>query len=523
MNGYIIMKQEKNQLKIGIMLNYINLGVGNLIPIFYTPIMLALLGKNEYGLYKLSSNVTSYLSLISLGIGSAVTRYLIKAYTEKGREEEERYLGLFMIIFQIIAIIAFILGIAILMNLDVWYGNSLTQTELYRMKILVFLMTCNMTLNFSQTPYLSVVTAHEKFIFLQCINIFTTCLGPALNIIVLFLGYASIGMAMSTLAIGIICRIVYCGYVKYSMRIRARYRNLPFGSLKEILFFSFWIFIANVVGQLYNATDTVMIGAVPALSTVGVAVFNVGNTFNNIVFSLTTGISNLLIPKANKMVFGSASNRELTDLSIKVGRLQCYIIALVVTGFIAFGRPFIYFYAGEGYSDAYWVAILLMVPNMIPLVQSMCLSIIVAQNRHRFRSLVYLGIAIVNVIGTWFLMKVMGIIGAAFMTGLALILGQGIVMNWYYHKKTGLDMIRFWKELGKVFFYPCLMCVITLICAIWIDFYNTLALIVGIIMYTAIYLVIQWVCVMNSYEKSLCREPLNAFIARIKKKKCQNI
>ena len=69
------MQQDRSQLKIGIILNYINIGLGNLIPIFYTPIMLTLLGQSEYGLYKLSSSVTSYLSLISLGIVSAVTRY----------------------------------------------------------------------------------------------------------------------------------------------------------------------------------------------------------------------------------------------------------------------------------------------------------------------------------------------------------------------------------------------------------------------------------------------------------------
>ncbi len=70
------MINEKSQLKIGVVLNYINLILGNLIPIFYTPIMLRLLGQNEYGLYKLSSGITSYLSLMTLGMGTAITRYL---------------------------------------------------------------------------------------------------------------------------------------------------------------------------------------------------------------------------------------------------------------------------------------------------------------------------------------------------------------------------------------------------------------------------------------------------------------
>lgn len=62
------MDKNKSQLKIGVILSYINLLLGNLIPVFYTPVMLQLLGQSEYGLYKLSSNITSYLSLISLGL-----------------------------------------------------------------------------------------------------------------------------------------------------------------------------------------------------------------------------------------------------------------------------------------------------------------------------------------------------------------------------------------------------------------------------------------------------------------------
>lgn len=508
------MEQKKSQLKIGIVLNYVNIILGNLIPVFYTPIMLSLLGQEEYGLYKLSSSVTSYLSLISLGIGSAVVRYLIKAREEEGQEAEERVLGLFMVIFQIITAVTLVIGTVLAFNLDCFYGQSLTDVELAKMKILVLIMACNMALSFSQTPYVSIVNAHEQFIFMQCANILTTCIGPIVNLIALYLGFASIGMAISSLLIGLICRVVYIIYVKKQLHIRARYTKLPTHLLKEILTFSFWMFIANVVGQLYNATDTILIGAVPALATVGVAVYSIGNTFNGIVFSLTTGISSLLAPKANKMVFRGASNDELTDLAIRTGRIQCYIITLIVTGFIAFGQPFISFYTGDGYADAYWVAILMMVPNMIPLVQSVCLSIITAQNKHKFRSLVYLGIAILNVVGTWLLLEPMGIIGAALMTGVALIIGQGFLMNWYYHKKTGLNMLRFWGNIGKIYIIPVIMCIITLAISRYVDFYHLPILIIGIVLYTLVYCILNWTLVMNDYEKNLIKEPFQKLCRR---------
>lgn len=507
-------KNNNSQLRIGIILNYVNLIIGNLIPIFYTPIMLSLMGQNEYGLYKLSSSVTSYLSLISMGLGSAVSRYLIKASTEEGREAEEKVLGLFVTIFRVISIAALVVGTAMSMSLHLWYENALTPEELMRMKVIVLILVCNMSISFAVSPYQSVVTSHEKFLFIQGMNILSTCLGPVLNLVVLFFGGRSIEMAISTMVINVLVNFLYLCYVRRSLRIRPRYKNMPVNLMREILKFSFWVFVANVVGQLYNATDTVMIGAIPALATAGTAIYSVGATFNNIVFSLTTGVSSVMGPRTNKLVFSGGTGAELTDLAIRVGRIQGYIIALIVTGFISFGRPFIDFYAGEGYEDAYWVAVFMMVPNMIPLVQSVCLSVIVAQNKHRFRSLVYLGIAVANVIGTWFMMQIMGIIGAALMTGIAVILGQGFIMNWYYWKKTNLNMKRFWPSIGKLYLIPSGMCGITLLLSRWIDFYQLPVMIIGIVIYTVVYCILNWTMMMDDYEKNIVLEPLNKIIRK---------
>lgn len=510
------MSNKKSQLKSGVILNYVNIFVGTLIPIFYTPVMLRLLGQNEYGLYKLSSSFTSYLGLISFGIGSAVSRYLIKSRTEKGQDEEEKYFGLFISIFRIIALITFVVGIILITSIPLWYGNSLSDDELNRMRIIVFLMVCNTCVGFISSPYTSAVATHERFVFLQVINIITTCVSPIVNLIVLFLGFKSIGMTVSSLVIAILSRYIYYFYVKKSIGLIPNYKEKPKGVLKEILVFSFWIFVANVVAQLYNATDTFIIGMVPKLATAGVAIYNVGMVFISMTHSLTTGISTVISPRTQKMVFSGVDSTELTDLAIRVGRIQGFIVTLIVTGFIAFGRQFIEFYAGYEYKDAYWVAIVVLIPNTIPLLQSVCLSIIIAQNKHKFRSIVYLGIAIANVIGTWFAVHKWGIIGAAIVTGVALVIGQGFVMNWYYQVKTGLQMGRFWKEVSKLFLIPILMCVITLYISKYVNFYSIPIFIIGVVVYTIIYCLINWLVVMNNYEKSIFIVPIKKVIYNLK-------
>ena len=509
----------KSQLRVGAVMSYINMALGSLIPMFYTPVMLNLLGQSEYGLFKLASTVTSYLGLISFGIGSAVVRYLVKYRAEGDKDGEERMFGLFNIIFLVISAITLVVGVVIAFNVGLIYGQSLSNEQLFEMTILVLILTINTAICFSATPYTAVVTCHERFIFLQIINIITTVLTPIANLFVLFLGFKSIGMVASSFALTIVIRIVYIIYVKSSIGIKPRYKNMPTYLVKELLIFSFWIFVSNVVNQLYNATDTVIIGAVPALATVGVAIYNVGATFTNMMQSFTTGINSVLTPKINTMVFTGSSNAELTDMVIRFGRLQAYIVALVCSGFIAFGQQFIKLWAGSDYSEAYWVCLATMIPICIPLVQSVALNIIVAQNRHRFRSLVYLGIAIVNVIGTILCVNQFGIIGAAVVSGVAYIIGPGLILNWYYWKKIGLEIPRFWRDIAKLFIIPTIMAAVTIFILNFVTLDKWITLLIGIIIYTLVFAIVNWFIVMNDYEKDIFRGPVLKIVRKFRRKK----
>ena len=90
-------------------------------------------------------------------------------------------------------------------------------------------------------------------------------------------------------------------------------------------------------------------------------------------------------------------------------------------------------------------------------------------------------------------------------------------MNWYYHYKTGLNMLKFWREVGKIYLIPILMCVVTLIVSQFVDFYNLIFLIIGILIYTLIYCIVNWLFVMNDYEKDIFRQPVIKVIKKLKR------
>lgn len=489
------------EIKKGVVLNYLNMAIGSLIPLFYTPIMLRLLGQDEYGLYKLSSSVTGYLGLLSMGIGSAILRNLIKARTEGGHAEEQRVFSLFLIIYKCIAALILLVGAILVFNLDVWYADSLDSEALRKMQILVAIMACQSAMSFILGPYYSLITAHEKYIFAQSIGIFLTVLGPVSNLIALFLGYASIGMAVSSFIVSIIGQIIYMWYVSQKLYIHTQYKNLPWNLVSEIFIFSFWIFLGQITSMLNNSADNLLIGARPELGTMAVSVYSIGGLVTSMIFSLTTGISSVLAPRVNKLCFEGASNEELTDLAIKVGRVQMYIASLIVTGFAALGIPFLSFYVGDGYSDSYWVSLCVAIPMTIPFCQNVFLNVIMARFQHRFRAIVYLAIAIANVTCTYFILPYFGVIGAAFMTGLADFIGHGIIMNIYY-MRIGMNIPRFWHGVWKVWICPLLLLLSFII--IQLKFNLTFwSLIIACIIYFALYVLSQYRFVMNDYEKNM--------------------
>ena len=156
---------------------------------------------------------------------------------------------------------------------------------------------------------------------------------------------------------------------------------------------------------------------------------------------------------------------------------------------------------GLGYEEAYWVAIIIMIPNCIPLVQSVANSILQAKNMHRFRSITYIFIALLNVAGTVALVKHYGIIGAAIPTGVSYFIGHGLILNWYYWKKVQLDIPRFWGKVLPIFAVATVLCIVAVLVSCRIDLNNWESLLTAIVVYTVLYILLLWIFVLTREEK----------------------
>lgn len=194
-------------------------------------------------------------------------------------------------------------------------------------------------------------------------------------------------------------------------------------------------------------------------------------------------------------------NQKISDLFVRVGRLTLMVIMLILSGFIVFGKEFLMIWVGNGYIEAYYVAIVVMIPFSIDLAQNLALAILQVKKQYGFRAKIYFLSAVINIITTVFLASYFGIVGAAISTGISMAITSGFIMNWYYLKKVDLDIVKFWKEAAPVIIVTIMMTGFSCWMKSEVEAVTVFRFGIEVLSYTVFYLFIMYFVVMKPDEK----------------------
>ena len=500
---------DSRQRKLGAILSYVSIIVTTLIQLVYTPFLIRKLGQSEYGLYSLVNSIIGYLTVLDLGFGNAIVVYTSKYRATNNKKAEQKLHGMFKIVFYIIGLIAMLLGIILFFNVGNMFGNTMNDVELHKAKIMMLILTFNLGISFSFSIYSSIINAYEKFVFQKIVAIVGTILKPLIMIPLLFLGRKSITMVSVITFINVITMFSNYLYCKKKLSIDVKYNGFDKILFKTILGYSIWIFLGIIVDKVNYSVDNFVLGAISG--TIAVSIYSVATTFNTVFINLSSAISNLLLPKITKMVVNNATKEELTNEMIKIGRLQNYIIFLVCSGFILLGKNFISIWVGEGFSESYYVTLLLIVPACVPLIQNTGLSIMQAMNKYKFKTLSTFIMSIFNIIISIFLTKKYGATGAALGTCIALIICNILLINLYYAKKLKLNILKFWISIIRQITPFVIPISLTLVVMNTLKLNGVSAFIIYGSIYSILYIIVAYLLSMNKYEKNFIWKIFNKF------------
>ena len=153
-----------------------------------------------------------------------------------------------------------------------------------------------------------------------------------------------------------------------------------------------------------------------------------------------------------------------------------------------------------------------MLAGYIPAIQTLGVNIQNAKNMHKMRSIVYFLIACLNVLISIVLINKWGVVGTCLGTLFATLIGHGFFMNWYYHKRIGLNVIYFWKEMLKWIVPVVIMTFIGYVLLQNIIINNWFKLISIACIYGLIYIIVLFIVELDYSQKSIVMSKLKAII-----------
>lgn len=482
----------------GIALSYITTIIRTVSKLLLTPLYLRVLGFDDYGFYQYVFSIASYATILDFGISSVVNTFSIK-YREKGDTQGVENVLFYALMFSTFSAIILLLGgTALIIGAPQIFGEAVSH-RIGLTRQLLAVISVELILLMFQHYFEGIILAAEKYVTLRGVALIQILSRSIITVLLLFSNIGVLSIALGDLLGVGLClgyEILFC---KNKIGIRIRYHYKDKELIRGIAKLSFALALQSVVSYLNSSIDKYVIGRY--LDTVAVTIYSLAITFSTFFDEIPTVIQRLYLPQVVKLVANGADEKQMTDLVIKPGRYQFMLVGGVLGAFILFGKQFIVIWSGEGTTDAWVIALMLMVPSVLPLIQNVCLSILTAMNKRMFRSYTLCGIAVANLFLTIVLVKKIGLMGAPIGSCIALILGNNIAMNLYYKYKIHIDVKRLFLSIFKGIL-PCAVTA-TIVCSalLLVNMDGIIWFLIECVVFCIVYGIFLWFFGLNNIEK----------------------
>ncbi len=489
-----------NQIKFGSIISLLNLLLNIFAGFIITRLMVFKLGTSEYGAYILVASLVSYVSILDFGLHQTIFRFISKFRAQKSSNLQSIFLATILLIYLMVTILIIIIGIFFYLNIHTILSVNFSEFEIQVAKNLIPINFLNLILSLVLGSFQFVLNGYGLFIISYSINFIKSFLRHLFFIIFLFVGFKSISLSLVELSLSITIGLIYTFYVLFSLKLKINFTNLKLKSFFEIISFSFHGFLISIVNQFFwNLSQLIL--AFLAKPT-EIVFYSISTTFVIYFQLISLTLSGFFLPRISVMVHAGSSSKDYTDLLIKVGRFQLSMLGLFLIGFIFLGKPFIVLWLGNEFQNVYYIILIIIIPLTMPMIQTTSEDILKAKNLQAFKTLLYIVMVFFNAFLSIYLYTFLGSIAIAISTSFSIIIFQCLIMNIYYSKKLGINILRFFKEVSKGILVSFLITIIFSLFTLLFPTNTFVAFIIKAFLITSVYFVCFLLLGLNGFEKA---------------------
>ena len=494
-----------SERRAGAVLSYVSLAVNAITSFVYVPVLIGALTQSEYGVYQLIGSIISYLSVMDMGLSTTLNRFYVRSEAQGGGIKTENLLAMAAFVYG--AITLFALAACWVLNscLDSLLGGSFTNAELALAHRMMLLVAVNCLIVLPGNWFLALINANERFVFARSLSCVKYLLQCVCTIVIMSYAPGAEAALIVQVTINLIVVVGYVLYCKGRLHVRARFHNWDWGLTASLFSFSFFVLLNMVFDQIFWKTGQFVLGAVVGAG--ATAVYGVAcQLITSGYMQVASGISGVFLPKLTAIAAKTDEMSEINEIFNRVGRIQAILVWGVLAAFTVLGREFVWLWAGPDYGDVYLADLVLMIGLSISLIQNVGISVLQAKNMQGFRSIVYIVIAVLDLLVSIPMSAAFGVVGCAVTAASFLLVGTGPVINWYYWKCVGIDIPSFFMQIAPLIAPIVASALITLVVEFFLPWgYSWGRFLLLCAIFCMSYAMLLWRLGLNGYEKGLVR------------------
>ena len=364
-----------------------------IVGLWYTPYLISNLGVAVYGLIPLASSLTNYLSLITDGFNSAVSRFLQIELAKDDTQAANRIFNTSvagaLTIFGLIIPIAFLVSSFASKIFDVPVGNERDAQWLLLLTMLSFGIT------FLSSSFAISSFANHRFDLRLVLNIVRLFI--QMGILVLFftvmvpqLWQVGIGIFLSAI-IYLVGHYIICHRLTPYLKIK--FGLFDISRLKQMLRFSGWVLVNQLGAHLFLSIDLIVANLVFGAAIAGR--YGAVIIFSSLLRALVGTISAVLDPIVFTL-YAQNNHSGLARFCNITVKFMGLAIALPIGLIGGLAKPLLVIWLGPEYADLSWLVVVLVSHLCINLAVVPLFPIQVSTNHVRVPGLMTLFAGLTN-------------------------------------------------------------------------------------------------------------------------------
>lgn len=499
-----IEKQSNRQIKMGAVMSYVTVAVNIITGLIYTPWMVDKIGNSQYGIYSLVVTLIGFFTM-DFGMSEAIARFLSKFHAEGNKQKEKDFMGITIKIYGILDVIIFLV-LLVVFCLSGWIYRGLTVSELTQFRVVYLISMGYAILSFPFLPLNGILISNEKFAFYRFQELFNRVVTVITMMAVLFIGGRLYSLVIVNAVVGLLTIALKGSYIWKKKLVGVNIRAKDPVMVKSIVNFSIWSTLLIVAERFIFNIEPTIIGAL-SIST-EIAIFSVASTIEGYTSTLANALGALFLPKVTRIFEEDSENKveQLQRLMEKVGRIQLFIVGLLLTGLLMMGKEFMVLWMGKEYEKSYYVLLFIISVYLITVTECIADTALVAADCMKWKAICETVTAGINVLVSFLLVPRFGAIGAGIGICIGSISGKLILKNFLFARKLKINILHFFRAcFGKLIFLMIVIAGIMGLVQYFVPVNNMLFFLLKATVVSVLYIIIAWLFFLEKDEKVMVK------------------